>query len=701
MTVSRRLRSSSIRTSLVGAVAALALACASTPPPQPTTTLVPSPTSTAQPSSTAGPTPAGSPSATPPPLPASEDGPQLVTGSLTYTNPLFTLGVAEPEVILEDQGGFVTRDKDFLIPVESQVIGQLTSDFNKSPFTYSLTLPAHPNGTLNDVDHDGASDTGVQVFAVAYWTNTWGDPYLERRDQGGGGWSTAYASTKVSADSATLREIYGGKYLVFAPDDSEQFPSGFGADEKLFTDDDPLMALTAGWSVVDLDQSPFTIDRAEHAVVDLLEPTEEALDDYSSLSYTAAFDRMLDKFSKEYAFTEFKGIDWTAKGAEFRPRFAQAEQAHDAHAYALALRDFINSIPDTHLGLDTALLDQAFVDASVGGLGLAMTELDDGRFIVDYLTPGGPAEEAGVDWGADILAINGQTSADAVDAAVALTGPFSNPVVERLHKVAFATRFARTATSASLTFKNPGGQEQTKTIPLAAEFDSLRHALDTGGSATDLPVEYHVLPSGLGYIAINSFSDNDVLSVQVYERAIRYFKDNKIPGVIVDMRHNGGGSGWLANQMAAYFFDQEIETGYVEHYDPTIGGFYAEPGEKTPMIPPPADLQFAGPVAVLVGEGCASACEFFSYDMTTSGRAEIVGQYPTEGAGGSIERFLMPEDIGVQMTTGRALDVNGNIHIEGSGVAPTVKVPVTLATLQAEHNGEDTVLAAAEDALRR
>jgi len=77
------------------------------------------------------------------------------------------------------------------------VLGKLTSDFYTSPFTYTLSLPTRPSGTLNDVDHDGQKDTGVMVFAVAYWTNTWGDPYLERRDQGGGGWSTAYASIKV------------------------------------------------------------------------------------------------------------------------------------------------------------------------------------------------------------------------------------------------------------------------------------------------------------------------------------------------------------------------------------------------------------------------------------------------------------------------------------------------------------------------
>src|SRR5436309_151337 len=77
-----------------------------------------------------------------------KDGTKIVTGSVNYTNAFFTLGVAEPEIILEDQGGFVERNRKFIIPVESQVIGQITSDFYTSPFTYSLTLPEEPNGTL-------------------------------------------------------------------------------------------------------------------------------------------------------------------------------------------------------------------------------------------------------------------------------------------------------------------------------------------------------------------------------------------------------------------------------------------------------------------------------------------------------------------------------------------------------------------------
>ena len=627
-------------------------------------------------------------------------GTKIVSGSVTYTNAFFTEGVAEPEIILEDQGGFVDRNRKFIIPVESQVIGQITSDFYTSPFTYSLALPEEPNGTLHDVDHDGKKETGVMVFAIAYWTNTWGDPYLERRDLMGGAWSSAYASTKVSDNPASYLEVYGGKYLVYAPDDQQQFPSDFGADKKLFTDDDPVMDLAAGWSVIDMDQSPFGVDRSEKPTIDLIEPESTALDDFSQLSYTEAFDKMLEKFTNEYAFTELKKIDWAAKGTEFRPRFEEAEKNSDPHAYALALRDFLWSIPDTHIGFDQSLLNNDFATETAGGLGFAMRETDDGKIIANFILTGGPADKAGMKWGAEILSLDGKPTADVVDANVPWSSPFSNPIIKRLQQLRYATRFPLDKGQVEVKFKNPDGAEKTATLNVVSERDSFNvGSFYYGQPATSLPVEFSVLPSGYGYIKVSSFFDNDVLSIQVWERAIKYFNDNQIPGVILDMRVNGGGSGWLADQMAAYFFDKEIVVGNTAKYSKDTGKFYMDPGDETRMIPPRPALQYSGPVAVMVGPACASACEFFSYDMTINDRAIVVGQYPSDGAGGSVEQFLMPEGIYTQMTIGRAVDANGDIHLEGKGVVPTVKVPVTVETLQKQANGEDVILEAAEKAL--
>jgi len=365
--------------------------------------------------------------------------------------------------------------------------------------------------------------------------------------------------------------------------------------------------------------------------------------------------------------------------------------------YALALRDYLWSIPDTHVGFGTDLLDKDFSTETAGGLGFAMRETDDGRIIANFILDGGPAAKAGMTWGAEIISMDGVPTADVVDKVVPWSSPFSNPQIKRLQQLRYATRFKMDKDEVEVKFKNIEGAEKTAMLEVVNEVDSFNFSsFRNGVDAEALPVEFDLLPSGYGYIKISSFLDNDVLSIQVWERAIKYFNENQVPGVILDLRNNGGGSGWLADQMAAYFFDQETIVGNSARYNKATDEFYMDPGDENIMIPPRAELQYGGPVVVMVGPNCASACEFFSYNMTINDRAIVVGQYPSEGAGGSVEDFTMPEDITVQLTIGRAMDADANIHLEGTGVVPDVRVPVTLETLRQSAGGQDVVLAAAE-----
>lgn len=615
-----------------------------------------------------------------------EGGPVTVTGQVAYTYPFFTSGVAQPLIVLEDQGGFVERDRNFLFPPQSQVLGKITSDFYTSPFSYSLTLPDEPQGTRRDVDQDGETDGGVMVFAVAYWTNIFGDPYLEKRDQYGGGWSSAYASTRVSDDRATYLEVYGGTYLVFAPEAGQGFPAGFGADERLFTEDDPIVALPQGWTRVDLDSDPFTFDRSREPEIELFEPESLALDDFSALGYAEAFDAMLGKFRTEYAFTELKGLDWDDLAEEFRPRFAAAR---DSQAYLLALRDFLWSIPDGHVGMDLSPLNDLFQSETGGGLGLALRQLDDGRVIASFVTAGGPAAEAGVALGAEILEIDGAPIADAVAENVPWSSPFSAEHVLRLQQLRYAVRFP-VGTEVELTFRGPDGEATTVPLTAVPENESFSAtSFFAGLTGFELPVEFRVLDSGFGYARLTDFFDNELLTIQLWERMIQDLNENQVPGLVLDLRQNGGGSGYLAEQMAAYFFDEDTATGNTAYYDESTGEFYLDTTDESTMFPPPEGLRYQGPVAVLVGPACASACEFFAYAMTLEGRATVVGQYPTAGLGGSVSDFVMPEGISVRFTIGRAVNSEGVIHIEGKGVAPDVRVPVT----------EETVLGAGDPVL--
>ncbi|MEZ4728921.1 MAG: S41 family peptidase [Caldilineaceae bacterium] len=624
-----------------------------------------------------------------------EGGPVSIRGEVTYTNPFFTTGVAAPMVILEDQAGFVDRNRGFILPPESQTLGQITSDFYTSPFSYTIALPIEPQASLRDVDQDGEADTGVMVYAVAYWSNIFGDPFLEKRDLYGGGWSTAYASTRVSEDVSTKREIVGGKFLVYAPDDQQGFPAGFGDDGLLFTEDDPIVGLPQGYTVVDMDTTPFTFDRSRHPVIDLIEPAGSALDDFSDLSYSAAFDAMIEKMRKEYAFTEYKGIDWDAKVEEFRPRFVVAEEDRDVKAYLVALRDFAWSIPDGHIS--APFIADDFSLATGGGFGIAVRELDDERVIVNFLLADSPAAEAGIEERAEIVAINGQPIRTVISDTVAWSAPYSTAHFKRLQQLRYVTRFP-VGTEVEITYKNPGETAtQTVTLEAVPERDSFTFSsFNAGRTGFEQPVEYRLLDQGYGYVKIYSFADNDLLSIQLWERMIRTLNQAQVPGLIIDMRQNSGGSGFLADQMAAYFFDEQLELGNTGRYNEETGEFYFDERTIDRFYPPAEDLRYEGAVAVLIGPNCNSACEFFTYDMTVQDRAAVVGQYPTAGLGGSIEDFLMPESQPIRMTVGRNVDMNGEIHIEGRGVPPTVQVPVNEETLFSEG---DPILEAAVDYL--
>ena len=627
-----------------------------------------------------------------------EGGAVRISGSVTYSAPYFTLGVAQPLVILEDQTGFVDRNEHFLMPVASQTIGQITSDFFTSPFQYSLALPIEPQGSYRDVDNDDVEDEGVQIFAIAYWDNTFGDPFLEERDLYGGGWSTAYASTRISDDIETDREIVGGVFLVYTTDDQQGFPSGFGEDDLLFTDDDPIVTLPQGYTIVNMDAEPFSFDRSRNPVVDLIEPEGIALVDYSDQSYSDAFNSLVDLLTKEYAFTEYKEIDWETKRTEFLPLFEAAATDEDARAYQRALRDFGWSIPDGHVS--GAFVSEDFQQAIAGGLGIAIRETDEGSVIVNFVGEGSPAETAGITLGTEIVAIDGVPIGDAIGNAVAFSAPFSTEHFKRLQQMRYAVRFP-IETEVELTWIDAEGEEVTETMTVIGEYDSFSFSsFARGTTGFEIPVEYKLLEADeygdndYGYAKIDSFSDNSVLTIQLWERMIRTLKRYAVGGLIIDMRQNGGGSGFLADQMAAYFFQEPHVLGNSGFYDEDRGEFYFDPEGQDRYYLPAEDLRYDGEVAIIVGPFCLSACEFFSYDMTIDDRATVVGHYPTGGLGGSIKSIKMPDDEYFTFTIGRAVDADGEIHIEGKGVPPSVQVTITEENLLADED-EDVLLDAA------
>ncbi len=639
------------------------------------------------------------------------EGPVRITGEFSYTNDFVVeTYYVEHAVALLDMTGFVKRDKEWELPVDGQVLGYMKLDADNNRATFELSLPAQPEGLYNDVDEDAQTDKGVQIFAVGYSPNLTGDVFSDGDDRSLG-WPSYLASVKT--DSENKDEVTGGKLVIWADDNTQQFPSGFGADGLLFTKDDPEMKVPAGYSVIDLDTQPFTIIRDREVNLTLYEPTDIAVKDFSGQSYSQAFESMFAIASKEYAFNgvEGKQPDWNALHDQIAPKVAQAEKGNDAFAYYSALREFAMSFHDGHVGLNGGNLESQYNEQHIlGGYGFAVRELDDGTVVVVYIEPGGPAEEAGMQKGAVISKVNGTDVKTAID-NVPLFSTQSTDFGARYEKTVFLTR-GGIGQKMTVEFTNPAktptssgffnsivsifqGKPSAKTVELTSvyELDSL-FAVYQGGSIDEyvLPIEYsYDAQTAIGYIRINSNYDDLGLAVRVFNRALKQFTEAGAAGIVIDMRHNYGGS---PLGLAGFLDKQDILLGQLEYYSDKTGKFEAE-GPRDKVYPNEEQYSF-GKMVLLVNQFCYSACEIEAYGFSQVPGMVVMGQFPTAGVEAETARgdFKLPAGIELTIPTGRFTLPDGSIFLEGKGVQPSVRLPVDQASVLSD---QDSVLQAAKD----
>lgn len=437
--------------------------------------------------------------------------------------------------------------------------------------------------------------------------------------------------------------------------------------------------------------------------------------DYRKLSWTDAFEQLHAEISRDYPFTEWKGIDWDALYAETAPRIAEAQAKDDVEAYYIALREYTFSIPDGHLALTGENFDLN-KKAAGGGYGMGIIGLDDGRVITHILLEDGPAAEAGMEWGAEILNWDGQLIDEAVDQTDILWANSSQPTQEGrlLMQYSYLVRDP-VGTEISVTFQNPG-EDSPQTVVLVAEDDQaeeLKRALLPSqylqDETSDASIQMEILPSGYGYLRVGSFmpSLSAPLPGKAVDRAIKSFVEQEVPGIIIDVRSNGGGFDVLIPRMTGHFYDEPGFYQYISCYDVESGEFQVIPS-KTLTIEPRLPY-YGGPVMVLVDNFTMSTAEGPPLVIQRLPQGYVVGMYGTHGsfAAGNLfsHRYRMPEGIVLSFLPERSLDEDQNIQVDGNadgigGVEPDIRVPITEETVYALFvDGVDVVLETAVAAL--
>jgi C-terminal processing protease CtpA/Prc len=206
-----------------------------------------------------------------------------------------------------------------------------------------------------------------------------------------------------------------------------------------------------------------------------------------------------------------------------------------------------------------------------------------------------------------------------------------------------------------------------------------------------------------GYIQWRGFS-NLRYKIAFYENFLA--EANSLPGIIIDMRGNGGGSMALASILSSYLYAADAPARLIWNdtylYDAQQDTFVRLTERDYPSFSLRPDLTYSGKVVVLVDDTTGSAAEYFSQDLQFHKRVLIVGATPSAGGGGNPETIPMPGGIGFSYTKQRTTWPDSQEpNIEGKGVQPDLIVPITEEFLAAQLAGGDPLLDAAVELLNR
>ena len=322
-------------------------------------------------------------------------------------------------------------------------------------------------------------------------------------------------------------------------------------------------------------------------------------------------------------------------------------------------------------------VDKRYFDEEMSGrfFGIgASLQYDDGNIKVSSILTGSPAWKSGELQPGDVIQKVGQGKEEAVD----LTGFGVTDAVKIIR--------GKKGTEVKLTVKKADGTIKTVSLirdEIVQDETFARSAIVKNGN------------SKIGYIFLPEFyadfeNPNGNRSYIDVAKEVIKLKEQKVDGIVIDLRNNGGGSLYDVVQMAGLF----IEDGPIVQ---------VKDRDNKPSILKDKDrsVLYSGPLAVMVNEFSASASEIFAAAIQDYGRGVIIGSTSTYGKG-TVQRNigLDPEtgfsmsnsELGtVKLTLQKFYRINGG-STQLRGVASDVVLPDQLEYLKVREKDDPDAL---------
>jgi carboxyl-terminal processing protease len=351
---------------------------------------------------------------------------------------------------------------------------------------------------------------------------------------------------------------------------------------------------------------------------------------------------------------------------------ARVKQLDSQDAFQTFMTAYANSTdPHTdYLGPRDAENFDIQMKLSLEGIGAQLQARDDYTQIAS-LVPASPAIKSGKLHVGDIVLGVGQGDA----------GPIVDVVGWRLDDVVNLIRGKKDTTvrlEIAPADQGPDGKHMMVTLVRQKinieEQAAKSKIIDINEGGVDRKIGVIELPIFYSDFGARSEGDKDFKSAsRDVAKQLAELKAKGVQGVVIDLRNNGGGSLYEANELTGLFIDQ----GPAVQVRDARGTVQAQGKDDF------APMTWNGPMAVLVNRGTASASEIFSAAIQDYGRGLIIGS-PTFGKG-TVQTLIDlnklvsdpsgKSDFGaLKMTIQEFFRINGG-STQLKGVTPDIQYP--------------------------
>jgi len=381
------------------------------------------------------------------------------------------------------------------------------------------------------------------------------------------------------------------------------------------------------------------------------------------------FDSAIRQVASMYAYFDAKSTRWSEIRTLYGPDLRRTASRDD---FISLLEQMLDELYDPHAQLTTNLERSYRLVPSGTDL---WASWQDGQATISQVRPGSDAERAGIKPNEVVVAIDGMTIADAVDARMGRSYPHSDPeardwalrsVLAGRHNTPRHLRLTQGGNVRSVDL--PGSDRPTETAAVLAASE---------------------IRPGIGYIRVNDSLGNSLL-IDAFDRALDRFRDTR--GLIVDLRDTpSGGNSSVARAILGRFVGRELP--YQKHALPSEEREAGIRRSWLELVSPRGAFVYSRPVVVLVDHWTGSMGEGLAigFDATRSG--QIVGT-PMAGLAGATDRITLPRTgIGINLPAEKLYHVDGRpretfrpgVEVD-TGVAGVGQDPFIVAALRVLEN---------------